>query len=84
MARRIRPTISEEPVVTPVIEEPVVESKPSEKVVSTECLNIRKEPNGEVIKQLYRNTVVKVDSVNNGWAKISSPIAGYCKEDFLA
>lgn len=96
MPRIKKNKIVEEPVVesTPVeaveeaiaeesvIEESITVAK-TEKIINTECLNIRKKANGEVICQLYRNTPVIVESEKDGWTKISKPVKGYCKTEYL-
>ena len=63
----------------PVNDEP--ETK--EMFVNTDCLNVRKKADGEIICQIYRNTAVTVDSVKDEWAKISKPVKGYCMVQYL-
>jgi hypothetical protein len=63
----------------PVNDEP--ETK--EMSVDTDCLNVRKKADGEIICQIYRNTAVTVDSVKGEWAKISKPVKGYCMVQYL-
>lgn len=76
----------EEAVSEPVEDAPEPEEKPKngEKFVDTECLNIRSKADGDVIGRLYRNTKVNVTSVKAGWARIDSPIVGYCRAEYLA
>lgn len=65
-------------------QEPVEdESKTKEMSVDTDCLNVRKKADGEIICQIYRNTAVTVDSVKDEWAKISKPVKGYCMVQYL-
>lgn len=64
---------------TPAVIKPII----VEKVVNTESLNIRRNPDGEAFCQLKQNTTVKIDSVIDGWAKIIAPVEGYCKDEFL-
>ena len=86
----IEPVIEEPVVETTVesvdeaVEEPViVEDTSLTKIVDTECLNVRRRTGGEVIGRLYRNQAVTVDNVKGEWAKITSPIKGYCKIEYL-
>ena len=66
----------EEAVAEAVEPAPEPEEKPKngEKFVDTECLNVRKKADGEIIGRLYRNAKVNVTSVKAGWARIDSPI----------
>lgn len=87
-------TSVEEPIVTETIEEAVTEvpveepapkkSNKTNMTVNTECLNIRKSANGEVVGRVYRGEVVTVDSVKGDWAEISKPTKGYCMVQYLA
>ena len=86
-------TSVEEPIVTETIEEAVTEVPVEEPIpkkfnkkdmtVNTECLNIRKSANGEVVGRVYRGEVVTVDSVKDDWAKVSKPVEGYCMVQYL-
>lgn len=84
--------IADEPVVE-TVEEPVIETveepipepveESIEKIVDTECLNVRRRVGGDIIGHIYRNQVVVVDSTRGEWSKISSPVNGYCMSQYL-
>ena len=64
------------------------ESKPStvKYVVNTTTLNVRKGPsvNYDVVGSLHAGDVVEVESISNGWAKISyNGNIAYCSSDYL-
>lgn len=81
------------PVINPVEEvetsEEVIEETPSPitsksiMTVNVDSLNVRTEPNGKVITQIIRDTEVSVDLKEGEWAKISSPVNGYCMTQYL-
>lgn len=54
-------------------------------VVSGEYVNIRSGPGTtyEVLGILHRGDAVYVTTINNGWAKITSPVDGYVMASFL-
>src|SRR5699024_4645536 len=64
------------------------EAKPSsvKYVVNTTTLNVRKGPsvNYDVVGSLHAGDVVEVESISNGWAKISyNGNIAYCSSDYL-
>lgn len=46
-------------------------------------LNVRKTPNGTIIGSLPKGTLISVESIDSGWALVSSPMRGWVSATYL-
>ena len=78
--------IEEPKVEEEKIEETPVKVESSEKngiVTGSLSLNVRKEPNGDIIKTIAPNEKVIIKDEDGDWFKISSPVEGFVMKKFI-
>lgn len=77
----------EEPIEEVKVEEPKkeeVKAAKTGKVVCMNLLNVRVAPNGTPLQTVSNGTMVEIEDDSNAeWYKISKPIVGYVKKEFI-
>lgn len=77
-----------EEVVKPVKETPTEPAKPVVKfgkVIDADLLNVRKEPDGDILATIPGGTELTIDAEfkNKNWLKVKAPTAGYVMKKFV-